>query len=188
MTDKRHSGGFTLVEIATVMAIAAIILMIAIPSFRYVTSSNRAAQEVNALLGDMRYARAEAVKEGQQVTICASSDGLNCSGLSDWKNGWIVFSDPNGNHVVDVTNPVTEPILRVQNSFTLAFKSTDTFQATPALKWVVFNREGFAPTGLAGTANVALHDPTNNNNFTRCVEVTILGLVSTVKYGVGGCT
>jgi type IV fimbrial biogenesis protein FimT len=184
MTNKRNIHGFTMVELAMVMSIAAILAMIAIPSFRYVTSSNRAAQEVNALLGDMRYARTEAVKEGLQVTICASSDGQTCSGLAEWKNGWIVFSNPLGDHIV----PGGQLPLRVQNAFAISFKSNDTFQAIPALKWVVFNREGFAPTALGATANVELHDPTNTPAFTRCVEVTILGLISTVKNGVGGCS
>jgi type IV fimbrial biogenesis protein FimT len=183
MTNKRANRGVTMIEMAIVMSLVAILAMIAIPSFKYVTSSNRAAQEVNALLGDMRYARTEAIKEGAPVTVCASADGLTCSGSTQWNAGWIVFADANGNHVVDVN----EPILRVQKSLAIEFNSQDSFQATLPLKWVVFNREGFGPTGLALTANVALHDPTNSNNFTRCVAVTILGLVSTVKFGVGGC-
>jgi type IV fimbrial biogenesis protein FimT len=183
MTNKRQNRGVTMIEMAIVMTLVAILAMIAVPSFKYVTSSNRAAQEVNALLGDMRYARTEAIKEGSPVTVCASADGLTCSGSTQWNAGWIVFADANGNHVVDVN----EPILRVQKSLAIEFNSNDSFQATLPLKWVVFNREGFGPTGLVATTNVALHDPTNNNNFTRCVAVTILGLVSTAKFGVGGC-
>lgn len=183
MTHKHKSHGVTMIEMAIVMSLVAILAMIAIPSFKYVTSSNRAAQEVNALLGDMRYARTEAVKEGAPVTVCTSADGLNCSGSTQWNAGWIVFADANGNHVRDAN----EPLLRVQKSLAIEFNSQDSFQATLPLSWVVFNREGFGPTGLAATANVALHDPTNSNNFTRCVAVTILGLVSTVKFGVGGC-
>lgn len=53
-TSHRQSAqtrGFTLLEMLMTMAIAAIVLTIGIPSFRYVTNSNRIAGELNGLLG-----------------------------------------------------------------------------------------------------------------------------------------
>lgn len=83
--------GFTLIEMLMTMAIAAILLTIGIPSFRYVTNSNRIAGELNGLLGDLQFARAEAIKEGRTVTVCVSSDGANCANSTTWQSGWIVF-------------------------------------------------------------------------------------------------
>src|SRR5450755_2996973 len=85
--------GFTLLELLTVMTVAAILIAVAVPSYRYVTSANRIAAEVNGLLGDMQYARAEAIKEGQTVTVCVSSNNTSCSAATTWHSGWIVFSD-----------------------------------------------------------------------------------------------
>ncbi len=102
------------------IAIAAIVATIGIPSFRYVTNSNRIAGEVNGLLGDLQFARAEAIKEGQNVTVCVSTVGATCDGTSTWQSGWIVYSNPTG-----ATAPVATSILRIQTTFT----STDTFVA-----------------------------------------------------------
>src|ERR1035438_3999731 len=86
MTLNRMCG-FTLVEILIAVAVVAILLTIGIPSFRYVTNSNRIAAEINGLLGDMQYARAEAVKEGQTVTVCESNDGATCASATTWHKG-----------------------------------------------------------------------------------------------------
>ena len=175
--SKQRVSGFTMTELAVTMGIVAMLTAIAMPSFKYVTTSNRVAGEVNTLLGDMRYARTEAIKEGQPVTVCASSNGTSCTtGNPPWENGWIVFSDANGNHIVDGTDAV----LRVQRALSVEFGNTDTFR-DPALPYLVFNREGFAPTGLAGTTYITLHDSSANLAWTRCVAVTVVGMVSTVS-------
>jgi type IV fimbrial biogenesis protein FimT len=184
MKNRASQRGFTLLELMVVVGIIAITAAIGVPSFKYVTTSNRASAEVNALLGDMRFARTEAVKQGIAVTVCASSDGATCAGTSTWSGGWIVFSDAAADHVVNGN----DIILRVQPALSTTWGSSDTFASSPALKWVIFNREGFALTGLTSTSNIALHNSTNVSSYTRCVAVTTVGMVSTQKYGVGGCT
>src|SRR5277367_3145724 len=99
--NRMRAHGFTLVEVVVTVAVAAILLSIAVPSFRYVTNSNRIAGESNGLVGDLQFARAEAIKEGRTVTVCVSTDGANCTGSTSWEGGWIVFSDPTNFGVVD---------------------------------------------------------------------------------------
>src|SRR5882757_3251037 len=86
------SAGFTLVELMVVIMIGSILMAIGVPSYKYVTNSNRLSAEVNGLLGDMQFARSEAIKEGQSVTVCASTDQLTCSNSTDWHTGWIVLA------------------------------------------------------------------------------------------------
>jgi type IV fimbrial biogenesis protein FimT len=145
---------------------------IAIPSYQYVTNSNRMASEVNGLLGDMQLARGEAIKEGQTVVICASSDASTCSGLFDWKSGWIVFSDLNGNSAWDAG----EPVWRVQK----AFKGTDSFVSAPSTSVVKFNREGFALG--ASVVAITLKDSTSNSKWTRCLKISTVGMLTTTRY------
>jgi type IV fimbrial biogenesis protein FimT len=168
--------GFTLMEMLITMAIAAILLGIGIPSFRYITNSNRIAGEVNGLLGDMQYARAEAMKEGRTVSVCTSADGTQCSGANavNWQSGWIVFSNPNSNASVDAN----ETILRVQTPFS----STDTFLANNNIGLVTFNREGYA-IGIPNGTLISLHDATAATNWTRCLYINLVGLLVTQKYG-----
>ena len=174
-----RSAGFTLVELVFTVTIVAILVSIAVPSFRTVTNANRISSEINGLLGDMQFARAEAVKEGRTITVCSSSNGTSCAASTTWGTGWIVFMDPNANQAVDAG----ESVLRVQKSL----GSGDTLVADNATKAVSFNREGFA-FGLPGTVTVALHDSTANSSWTRCLQITIVGQLQTEKAGVGNCS
>lgn len=165
--------GFTLIELLVTIAIIVILMAIADPSYRYITNSNRIAAEINGLLGDLQYARSEAIKRGQDVTVCESSDGTTCGSTTSWQSGWIVFADPNANQTVDTG----ETVLRVQKKFT----STDTFSASNTVSSITFNREGFA-AGIANGTLITLHDQTNNSKWTRCLSVNLSGLAVTETY------
>ena len=167
--------GFTLLELLMTIAIAAIVMALAMPSYRYVTNSNRIAGEINGLLGDLQFARAEAIKEGRTVTACVSQTGLSCSGATSWENGWIVFSDPANVGVVD---PNELPVLRQQS----AFSGKDTFDASNAVSVITFNREGYA-VGIPNGTLISLHDSTANSNWTRCLSVNLSGLLVSEKFG-----
>ena len=94
----------TLMELFIVIVLVAVLISIAMPSYRNVTTNNRMAGESNALLGDMQFARAEAIREGQQVTVCVSSNGSSCDVATlppAWQEGWIIFSNPNNVTTVD---------------------------------------------------------------------------------------
>jgi type IV fimbrial biogenesis protein FimT len=164
MTLNRMSG-FTLVEIMISVALVAIILTIGIPSFRFVTNSNRIAAEINGLLGDMQFARSEAIKEGQLVTVCVSTDQATCANTNNWQSGWIVFSAG------------TNILLRVQTPFS----STDTFVATNNVGTVTFNREGYA-IGIANGTLISLHDSSNNTNWIRCLSINLVGMMVSQRY------
>jgi type IV fimbrial biogenesis protein FimT len=157
--------GFTITELMVVAAIVAILLGIGIPSFRYISNSYRMSAEVNGLLGDLQYARAEALREGLAVTTCISTDGLTCAGAgSNWASGWIVLSNAN-------------TVLRRQAAF--LGTTPDTFNAGGTVNSVVFNREGFATAAGFATTTIKLHDPTANAVWTRCLIITAVGLMST---------
>ncbi len=167
---NRHQTGFTLTEMMVVTAIVAILLGIAIPSYKYLTTSYRMSAELNNLSGDLQFARAEAIKEGNFATVCVSADGANCTAGGNWNVGWIVFSDANGNAAVDGTDRV----LRVQ----AAFNGTTPDNALGATSFT-FNREGFGSTaGAYVTSLVNFTDPTANAQYTRCLSVNNVGTVS----------
>jgi type IV fimbrial biogenesis protein FimT len=175
VAGSRPATGFTLLELLITMSLAAILLTIAVPSFRYVTNSNRIAGEVNGLLGDLEFARAEAIKEGRTVTVCVSSNGTGCTGSTAWQNGWIVFSDPTDVGVVDPG----ETILRWQQTFS----STDTFTASNSVSVITFNREGYA-IGISNGTLLELHTTPTTNAWTRCLSVNLSGELTTELYGV----
>jgi type IV fimbrial biogenesis protein FimT len=178
MQSKRRDSGYTMMELLITMVIVAILGSIAVPGFKYVTSSNRISTEVNGLLGDIQFARSQAVKEGLSVTICTSASPYTGCTNTDWELGWIVFLDSNSNKAVEVG----ESIIRTQP----AFAGTDTFIATPNnFHALTFNRMGYAPTGMPSAINITLHDLTSNTNWTRCVAINPIGSAVTEKHGFG---
>lgn len=160
-----------MIELVTVMGIVAILAAIAIPSYQYVTQSNRIASEVNGLLGDLQFARSEAIKEGQTVKVCVSTDGANCAaGNTAWNNGWIVLS------------PGFTAPLRAQSTFL----GNDTLAANNTIDAISFNREGFA-AGLPNGALLTLHAATPTNGTTRCLSITLIGLMVVEPYDGVNC-
>jgi type IV fimbrial biogenesis protein FimT len=176
--SRTRMRGFTMIELAVVMIMVAILTMIAIPSFQYITTANRISSEINSLLGDLQYARIEAVKEGYPVTVCPSSNGTTCTVGNNWAIGWIVFADSNGDGVVG-TAPV-EAILRVEPA--IPNGDTLTSDNTNATKGVTFNRDGFA-FNLNGTITYTLHNSTDIKAYTRCLAVNIVGRLMTESAG-----
>ena len=168
----RGQTGFTLTELMVVTAIVAILFAIGIPSFKYVTNANRATSEVNGLLGDLMYARAEAIRRGIPVVVCASADGQTCANVPIWEGGWIAC-------VANVAGTCdnTSAVLRVQKPFT----STDTLRpdGNSNAAAITFSRVGFATGMNAGGAIFTLHDASANRTWTRCLAVTVVGMLAT---------
>lgn len=90
--------GVTLIELLTVLAIVAILLSIAIPSFREFMMATRTSTQANDLLADLSIARSEAVKYARRTEVQATG--------GDWTTGWFVWTDLNGDNVVDANEVV----------------------------------------------------------------------------------
>jgi type IV fimbrial biogenesis protein FimT len=97
-----HSRGFTLVEMLAVITISAILVALALPSFRSIVRSSRISSTSNDLLASIDLARSEAIRRNVTVSICRSLDPENapvCSSAAgngyaanDWSSGWITFA------------------------------------------------------------------------------------------------
>ena len=178
-------AGITLLEVLTVITIAAVLMAIGAPSYQYITNANRISGEVNDLLGDMQYARSEAIKEGATVSVCVAaltSTPTNpaCAvGSTAWQYGWIVFSDVNGNGVF--SSP--DVVLRAKSAFPVG----DTFNANNSMSTVTFNREGFA-LGLNNTVTITLHAAVPVSRTTRCLQISLIGQLQTETAGQNSCS
>ena len=93
--------GLTLIELLVTVAVVGIMLAVGVPAFQRITEENRQVSTINSLAGGLNLARSEAVKQGRAVTVCASADGIACSGSTDWTNGWIAFTDENRDGLIN---------------------------------------------------------------------------------------
>jgi type IV fimbrial biogenesis protein FimT len=136
--------GFTLIELMVALSVLAILLTIGIPNLQTFVMNSRLQSQASSLISDLNYARAEAVRLGSPVSVCASVTGNSCSGNLTWETGWIVFNDRNGDGVVDAAEL---PIMRASP----ALGNGNTIRSARA--FVRFNAQGYS-LGTNTTFNV----------------------------------
>jgi type IV fimbrial biogenesis protein FimT len=140
-TPCRSAAGFTLIELAIVLAIVAILMRVAAPGMSRTVAARALAAQSSEFMAALRFARAQALQRGAVVTVCASAAAgppLACqaAGPADWRHGWIVFADLGRRGVLDADDPVLrlqQPLAitggvagtRGSISFTAAGFSTD---------------------------------------------------------------
>ncbi len=76
--NRPQSAGFTLIELMIVIAITAILTALAVPSFSVTLDNQRISGAAEAVLSDLRWARAEAIKRNKKVRVTFTS-GSNWS-------------------------------------------------------------------------------------------------------------
>ncbi|HEX7037538.1 MAG TPA: GspH/FimT family pseudopilin [Pseudomonadales bacterium] len=92
--------GFTLIELLVTLAVAALLLSLALPSFDALIGRQRSAAALNRMVATVHFARSLAITSGQTVTLCPARSG-ECLGRNEWHQGAMVFVDPNANGRLD---------------------------------------------------------------------------------------
>jgi type IV fimbrial biogenesis protein FimT len=75
--------GFTIIELMTVLIIAAVLLAIAAPSFTGMLERRRLEGQANELVIDLSYAKSEAVQRGRHVVLLTGGGG-SCYTIAAW--------------------------------------------------------------------------------------------------------
>ncbi|HEX4508872.1 MAG TPA: GspH/FimT family pseudopilin, partial [Burkholderiaceae bacterium] len=133
--------GFTLVELLVTVAVAAIMLALAAPMLRDFVSSRAVASQADDLVAALRFARGEAMKRSNPVSVCRldSAAAEACSTSTGKWQYWMVFVERGNRGVYDPTNV----LLRVENAGSSAVDYTKTqdistyvsFQSTGIALW-----------------------------------------------------
>jgi len=90
-THTPSNRGFTLIEMMITITVTAMLLMIAVPSFKNASLSSQLRSAASDFIASSNLARSEAIKRGSPVTLCVSADGSTCA-AGGWEQGWIVLS------------------------------------------------------------------------------------------------
>lgn len=138
---RRHHSGVTLIELIVTVAVLAILLSLAAPTFRDLLAAQRIRAAAHSLVSDLVLARSEAVKRGASVTLTPTA--------GNWADGW------------RVTAGAGADILSAQNALGtgVAFSS-----GAPAN--VVFDRNG-----RSGTTSTVRFQLAYLNTPKRCVSL-----------------
>ena len=84
-------GGLTLVELMIALAVIAVVLAVAVPSFARLQGNFQLRSSAHRLVAAINLARTEALQRRQSVGLCPSITGSDCSG--DYSQGWLLFND-----------------------------------------------------------------------------------------------
>jgi type IV fimbrial biogenesis protein FimT len=100
----RYAQGFSMIELMITIAVAAILLALALPSFTSFLNANRVTSQANELLATFQIARMESIRRGREVVVCGSSNANaatpSCTAGTAWL-GWIAFVDTDRDDVFD---------------------------------------------------------------------------------------
>ena len=156
---RNKNLGFTLVELLVTIAIVALLASLAVPSFRAMLVKRSADSAADILVSDLRFARSEAVKRSNIVTVCASSNGTSCFGTGGlWREGWIIFVDfdedgnleaADGDQIVRVQGalPSIASIAAADGTSQFNFRYQPTGWAKAATQTFIITPSGEIPAG-----------------------------------------
>ncbi len=158
--------GITLVEMMVTLSVLALLLAMAVPSYRSSMEGNRRTTYANQLLEDMALARSEAIKRNARVVVCPSFTGTTCSGSDNWAAGWIVFVDNIPyNNARDVADPL-ESVLRVHDALALPTGWTAKHNVSPFIA-------SFLPSGAIASRPFSICVMVDADQATNCDATTI---------------
>lgn len=159
----KKNSGFTLLELVITLGLVSIVVAIAIPSMTTFTQNDRLTTNINSLIGHLAYARSEAVKRSQQVSVCASNDALTCSG--SWGDGWIVYIDADNNNSFDAG----EEVVRAQQEL-----EGNTLVATGIGNQITYDNRGFVNAASVGSLQLC---DNRSGPHGKTVRITTTGRV-----------
>lgn len=159
-SSRRGQHGLTLIELLVTVVIIGILATLGVPSFTETLRAWQRDSATKALTTHLQLARAEAIKTSRMIVVCPSANGTACTGNTDWKGGWIVFSDDDKDQAVDAS----ERIVAVKGAIT----GISTMTSSDSVDALVF-----LPSGLLGEGATTVTITPNGGSPKKINKVTL---------------
>lgn len=147
-------AGFTLIELIIAVAILAILLALAAPTFAEISLRSRSTNAVNALVGDLALARSEAVKRARTAYVSANGN---------WNDGWQVWVDENND---GVRGGADEEVLKEQGAINDPDMATSIRFTLRAVGGATAGSTAITQVGFGTLGQTA--EPNNGARFALC--------------------
>lgn len=173
--------GFTLVELMITIVVLAILLTVAIPNFTELIRNNQMVVQTERFARDLNYARSEAIKLRQQVSVCKSSNQTACQvGATNWEDGWIVFSDDNGDGSLNGADRRLRVSTGLDDNFTITTGGN-------FASWVSYDPSGISDgSGGLGNDTFTICRPDATAEESRDIVISRVGRVA-IRQGAVAC-
>ncbi|WP_157511094.1 GspH/FimT family pseudopilin [Frateuria sp. Soil773] len=191
--SSQRARGFTMIELMVTIAVLAILMTIAVPSFNNSIRRNDVSTASNALLADLSYARTEAVTRHSTVSMCPSTDGTSCASSTAYDTGWIIYTyaagkakantaydgSDAGNILLRYTQARSGVSIQIKGASVISYGQQGQLKPDSALNFqVCYRPKGTTGTGFSTTAVPG-----------ALLQVSGSGSVNTTQLGVQtGCT
>ena len=115
-----NDQGFTIIELMITITIAAILLMLGIPSFTTFIGNQKLIATASEFYSAVNLTRSEAIKRGARVDLVPNN------GVS-WNSGWTVFIDVNSNQLVESSETILFKHDAISSDITIASTSINPY-------------------------------------------------------------
>lgn len=173
---SRSSSGFTLIELLVTIAVAAVLGMVAVPSFLEYRRNSELSHTVSNLIVAAGSAKSAALKSGRNAFVQVNNTATG------WRSGWFVFVDNNWDN--DYDEGTDEVVMRQEPLSTDVTVSASTASFTAG--YLMFNGAGFPRLKAGGTGNGTLTLATSSRSSNVIVDGS--GRLRSCKVGTSGCT
>lgn len=171
----RRLSGFSLVELMVTLAIVAILVAIAFPSFEGSMRNNRVTTATNEMIASLSLARMEALRNPEGAVICASGDGSSCG--SNWNDGWMVFIDVNGDGNPGGVNDRVLRFVQAKNRVVVASASAG---GTTFANRIIYDHRGRV-NGHTRTLSIQPDTCPSGQQLRRAIDVSLTGQARTTQ-------
>lgn len=147
-TNTIRSRGFTLIELMITVAIAAILLLVAVPSFTSFKRNAELTSISNKVIGSINAARGEAMKRGMSAFVTPLDNG------TDWSVGWAAFVDKSAARLGTYT-PSAAGVVSSERAVPAGITVTSN-QPAPANGYIMFDASGYSRLKTGGFGALTL--------------------------------